>query len=365
MNLDGFLGDAATTDDSFAAWIAGVYCPPLQELPKMRPSGTPRDLVTAVPCPEQLPEGATAAWLTGVLYAGAQLGPTSVREVGRGAIVHSVEKIEDVSAEEGSKSCYELTVTYGRARGRGVLPEEIGLPSRYVLKLYTDNVVVTQTARSNDAKMNGKMPMVTPRGVTPFCYWASLAPAEHCCASPMIDPKGITLEMWLRDREWCGFGAIEAREKVRAEDALAAAGGGSDFETQASESAVPTDYTGSDYGSASPRSSDAGEGKFTLKLPGVMEGEEQYERPLVEFDDDGDDEIYDVLIVDRYAKELRRVLGARPTVLDFMRVLEPENIGEGSLIKESHLNWMLERRDALLSECAPRKLHAAVLVACG
>ena len=40
----------------------------------MRPSGTPRDLVTAVPCPAQLPDGATAAWLTGVLYAGAQLG---------------------------------------------------------------------------------------------------------------------------------------------------------------------------------------------------------------------------------------------------------------------------------------------------
>ena len=33
-----------------------------------------------------------------------------MREVGRGAIVHSVEKVEDVSTEEGSKSCYELTV---------------------------------------------------------------------------------------------------------------------------------------------------------------------------------------------------------------------------------------------------------------
>ena len=50
----------------FAAWIAGVYCPPLVELPKIRPAGTPRDKILAVPCPGLMPDGCNASWLTRV-----------------------------------------------------------------------------------------------------------------------------------------------------------------------------------------------------------------------------------------------------------------------------------------------------------
>ena len=126
---------------------------------------------------------------------------------------------------------------------------------------------------------------------------------------------------------------------VRAEDALAAAGGGSDFETQASESAVPTDYSGSDYGSASPRSSHAAEGKFTLKLPGVMEGEEQYERPLVEFDDDGDNEACPALLFPWREKALGvRVLRAKPPSVGpaDLRCLDHRPLRQGSTGSTPH-----------------------------
>ena len=56
----------------------------------------------------------------------------------------------------GKRNCFQFNVIYGGARNRGVEGGDVGLPSTFVLKLYDENVSVSQTARSNRDRLEGR-----------------------------------------------------------------------------------------------------------------------------------------------------------------------------------------------------------------